>query len=331
MKKIIILILIIVIIFTGHNVGAYLFNANDVTYSNSNLSSTNVQDAIVELYNRNCPLGNKCFSRKFTMLKVGDYVKMTPTLSSFTIPAYLTGYSSDQTFTPSQTRLWRVIRINQDGTADAIALNLPSKFIYFSGSIGYANYIATLNYIANAFKNNGFVVRTRYFGYNGQTEIISDNSNFNGSNTNFISNFGSSTTSSPNQISSKEYLGAGDTMHQTDVDLVMSVIGNLSVKRCNNSTCGTSLDTERPYFIASRNYTNNSSGTYNFNIRYVNLSNDSNDTGTLDNSALVQYGSSWTNNTIKGLIRPVITIRALYMNGEIYSGDGSSSKPQELR
>ena len=45
---------------------------------------------------------------------------MTPTLTTFTTDSWVTGGASI-TFNPSKTKVWRVIKINRDGTVDAVS------------------------------------------------------------------------------------------------------------------------------------------------------------------------------------------------------------------
>lgn len=52
-------------------------------------------------------------------VKIGDYISMTPTSTSYTISKDLTGYSHDQKINPSELKLWRIIRKNLDGSIDS--------------------------------------------------------------------------------------------------------------------------------------------------------------------------------------------------------------------
>ena len=86
-------------------------NGSQVTYDNtsSKLSATNVQGAIDEIYSSvnsktTCPNGYYCKAKKSSP-EVGDYVKMTPTLTSYTTDTSKTGYTSTQTINPSELTL----------------------------------------------------------------------------------------------------------------------------------------------------------------------------------------------------------------------------------
>ncbi len=105
--------------------------------------------------------------------KLGDYVEMTPTSTSYTISSSLTGYSSDQSINPSELNLWRIIKINEDGTLEMVSEYVSSNVVYFYGLIGYKNYIGALNTIAKQYENGKYTNGSRYTGYyNGQTEYL---------------------------------------------------------------------------------------------------------------------------------------------------------------
>ena len=111
---------------------ASVISASNVGYSDNNdLGAVNVQDAIDKLNTKattkiseakeECHDGNLC-----VFAKPGDYVKMTPTSTSYTVTTAMTGYTSNQTINPSELNLWRVININSDGTLDLISVYVSS-------------------------------------------------------------------------------------------------------------------------------------------------------------------------------------------------------------
>ena len=116
--------------------------------------------------------------------KLGDYVEMTPTATSFTIPGSLTGCAEegsnctgssengDQTIEPSELTTWRIIDIKEDGTIEMISENISSNKICFRGSTGYKNIVGTLNLIASSYENSGYTICSKYFGFTGQTEFV---------------------------------------------------------------------------------------------------------------------------------------------------------------
>ena len=149
-KEIIIGFIIGILIFGTLGVtAATLINSKEVTYDNTNtgFTSTNLQDATDELYQK---IADKNNVIKF---KLGDYVNMTPTKTSFTVPMTLTGYTSDQTINPSELNLWRVIKINDNGTVEMVSEYVSSTKIFYRGQIGFTNYVGTLNYIAKQYEN----------------------------------------------------------------------------------------------------------------------------------------------------------------------------------
>ncbi len=101
---------------------------------------------------------------------------MTPTLTSFTIPSSLTGYSGDQTIQPNKLTAWRIMNINEDGTIEMISANTSNEDIYFYGKTGYKNYIGVLNDIASAYENSTYTIGSRNPGYYGQIQFLNDNS-----------------------------------------------------------------------------------------------------------------------------------------------------------
>ena len=148
----------------------------------STLNSTNVQGAIDELANKyasltSCPSNKVCLTKKNT-LALGDYISYTPTKTSYTTDTAYTGYTETQTINPSELNLWRVISLNQDGTVDIISENVSSTDVYFRGQTGYQNFVGYLNVLAKQYENSNQTVGSRHFGYNGQTEFITDTSKF---------------------------------------------------------------------------------------------------------------------------------------------------------
>ena len=95
----------IIISATGVYAATIIGKGSDLTYSNtsSGLSSTNIQGSLDELYrykeNIDCPEDKICLKQK-TSLALGDYVKMTPTKSSYTTDTSKTGCTSTQTIEP---------------------------------------------------------------------------------------------------------------------------------------------------------------------------------------------------------------------------------------
>ena len=303
----IILGLVIGIILSASGVYAattYIGNGIDLTYDNSKsgLSSTNVQDALDELYNKFCPSGYVCLKKK-TTLALGDYVKMTPTKSSYTTDTSKTGYTSTQTINPQELNLWRVIKLNDDGTVEMISEHVSSVAIYFSGQTGYQNLVGYLNVLASQYENSTYTKGSRYFGYNGQTEYITDTSKF----TNpapWTSSTGSSTVESQ---------GGGDTLYTTDYNLINTVLGTKVAAKPGGSSAS--------YWIASRYYSYSSSTSYIWRGRFVDSS------GSLNYNYLYRYVSSgFSTNSLSYSLRPIVVLKS----GLKYYGVGTEDYPMEI-
>ena len=282
-------------------------NGSDITYSNtdSKLSSTTAQDALDEIYalGHRCPDDHTCFKKKDT-LALGDYVKMTPTKSSYTTDTSKTGYTSSQTINPRELNLWRVISINDGGTVDIISEHISSTAVYFKGQTGYQNFVGYLNVLASQYENSTYTKGSRHFGYNGQTEYITDTSKITET-----APWECSTGESCNPVESQ---GGGDELYTKDYNLVKSVLGTAGTTK-QDGTSGF-------YWMASRYYLYYSSNSYELDGQYVNASGD---VGT---NTLYNYdgydGSSFTlydNN----FLRPILTLKS----GLKYTGSGTKDDP----
>ena len=288
------------------------YKSNTVFYNNSNsiLTSGDVQGAIDELAskilkNKNCPSGYKCIK---TGPSLGDYVSMTPTKSSYTTDTSKTGYSSTQIINPQELNLWRVISLNSDGTVDVISEHISTTDVYFTGKTGYQNFVGYLKVLASQYENSTYTKGSRYFGYNGQTEYITDTSKF--------TNSAPWTCSTGESCNSVERQGGGDTLYQKDYDLVNNAIGTLKATKVDGSP--------DYYWIASRYYYYNSTTYYSLCGRYINTS------GSLRNIYLYSYRDSSfkENNNFENYnsIRPVLTLKS----GLKYSGSGTKDNPLKL-
>ena len=274
--------------------------------SKSGLFSTNVQDAIDEVYNNSfCPSGYVCVKTK-TTLALGDYVKMTPTKSSYTTDTSKTGYSSTQTINPQELNLWRVIKINDDGTVEMISEHVSSVAIYFAGQTGYQNLVGYLNVLASQYENSTYTKGSRYFGYNGQTEYITDTSKF----TNPAPWTCSTEDSGCNTIESQ---GGGDTLYRKDYDLINNVLGTRIATKPNGSGSY--------YWMASRYYGYSSSTYYDWYGQSVS------DSGWNSSEDLYSYsGSSFNASSNRNSLRPIVVLKS----GLKYDGVGTKTSPMEI-
>jgi hypothetical protein len=138
---------------------------------------TNMSETIEELQKEIETLKNN----QRIILKVGDYVYMRPASVSYTIAAEDTGCTStsycggytDQTINPNELTLWRVIRVNADGTYDVVSVYASSTEVEFYGATGYKKFVGTLNKIAEQYTGK-YVVKTRMMGYEETTDTDID-------------------------------------------------------------------------------------------------------------------------------------------------------------
>ena len=284
-------------------IGVSAVATKDITYDNSKsgLTSTNLQGAIDEIYEKAKP----------TEFKVGDYVSMTPTKTTFTVPMTLTGYTSNHTINPSELNLWRVIRINSDNTVDMVSEYVSSVSVYFKGQTGYQNYIGTLNYIAKQYENQKYTSGSRHMGYNGtQTEYITDTSALTATTAPQTSN-----TSNSNVTSATEVKGLGDMGYETDYNLVNTALGTLEAKQVGTTTA-------QNYWLASRHNSYVSSSDWDFGGRYIIGS------GSLRSGYLYGYSyGGFRASKDRKAVRPIVTLKS---GVKASSGDGSSSSPYVL-
>ena len=283
-------------------------NGSDITYSNtdSKLSSTTAQDALDEIYalGHRCPDDHTCFKKKDT-LALGDYVKMTPTKSSYTTSTSKTGYDSTQTINPQELNLWRVISLNDDGTVDVVSEHVSSTEIYFKGQTGYLNLVGYLNELAKQYENSTYTKGSRHFGYNGQTEYITDTSKF--------TNPAPWTCSTGEDCNPVESQGGGDELYTKDYNLVKSVLGTAIASKPEGA--------DNNYWMASRYYVYSSTTYYYWDGRSVNTSG-----GVYYYYLYDYYSSGYYSISISSSLRPILTLKS----GLKYSGIGTEAYPMEI-
>ena len=254
-------------------------------------SNKTVQDSIEYLYSKTyCPSKYKCY-KLHTTPQVGDYVKMTPTSTSYTTDTTKTGYTSTQTINPSELNLWRVIKVNSDGTIEMVAEYVSSTAIYFKGQTGYKNFVGYLNVLANQYQNTKYTINARHMGYNGQTEYLTDTA----------STVDSTSTTAPwtssTGSSTVESQGGGDTLYTTDTNLVKAATGTLVA----TNTSGTAS----AYWLASRYYYYYHSSRWLYNGRYISTSGyvySSND--------LYGYSNGFAALANSNRLRPIVTLKS---------------------
>ena len=238
-------------------------------------------------------------------LDLGDYVKMTPTKSSYTTDTSKTGYSRTQTINPQELNLWRVINLNSDGTIDVISEHTSTTRVYFSGKTGYLNLIGYLNVLASQYENSIYTKGSRYFGYNGQTEYITDTSKF--------TNPAPWTCFTGESCNPVESQGGGDELYQKDYDLVNNAIGTLKATKVGGSFTS--------YWIASRGYRYDSATKYGWRGLTISW-------GYLNTTVYFYYydSSSFREEDDYNDLRPIVTLKS----GLKYSGTGTEEDPYTL-
>ena len=235
-------------------------------------------------------------------ISLGSYVKMTPTKSSYTTDKSKTGYTSTQTINPQELNLWRVISINSDGTVDVVSEHISSTRIYFKGQTGYLNLVGYLNELAKQYENSTYTKSSRHFGYNGQTEYITDTSKFTNP-----APWTCSTGESCNPIESQ---GGGDELYTKDYNLVKSVLGTAAASMPNGGN--------DYYWMASRYYEYSSATSYSWKGRRVYTWGDA-----FDYYLYYYNRSSFDSDYDYDSLRPILTLKS----GLKYSGNGTEDKP----
>ena len=306
----------IIISATGVYAATIIGKGSDLTYSNtsSGLSSTNIQGSLDELYrykeNIDCPEDKICLKQK-TSLALGDYVKMTPTKSSYTTDTSKTGYNSTQTINPQELNLWRVISLNDDGTVDVVSEHVSSDGIHFQGQTGYLNFIGYLNLLAGQYENSTYTKSSRHFGYNGQTEYITDTSKF--------TNPAPWTCSTGGDCNPVESQGGGDELYTKDYNLVKSVLGTAKAT--------TPDGTSSYYWMASRYYLYGSVNEYFWIGRLV---NDDGRYQKVEGGAsfyMYNHDLGFNSRNYSISLRPILTLKS----GLKYSGVGTEAYPMEIQ
>ena len=296
-------IMVGIIIFGG---GVYAevkgeVSANNVSYSNasSGINAEEVQTAVDRLYEKasttteKCPEGYVCIEKLSKVVKLGDYVKMTPTLTDY-----------------SELNLWRVININSNGTIDLVSEYVSSTQKDYMGINAYLSYISSLNNFSKNYANSKYTYSTRCIGYSNQTEIITDTSYLNANH-----------LSIPYQDA--ESKGFGDTGYETDYNLIKKAIGTLSANVVGTTIVG-------DYWFASRSYytSGGSNPLYNFCGRYINTTGTI-ATNMICYRAQIQSSSGFTTGGVapKHYFRPIVTLKSDVVPSD---GSGTSSSPYVL-
>ena len=300
MKKIkkIMPIVIAFIIGISTTVGATtIFNSKDITYSSDKTSKTNVKDSLDELYSKlgKCPEGQYCYPtpKPISLVEVGDYIRMTPTSTSYTLANELSGCDGtsntciQNTINPSELNIWRVIKKNEDGTIEVVSEYVSSEPVFLYGKVGYMNYVGALNTVAAQYTNEKYVERTRHMGYSNQIEYC------------------------------EEYSSAkcpSDHGWEVDFELVKEVIGYSELLKPNGEEINN-------HFLAGRN---------NAGSRYVSVYGINNTLSSKFSSWLLYVNEDGyegiTPYTAKRETAPVRAILTLKKDIKLTGGDGKSKE-----
>lgn len=259
-----------------------------------------------------------CVVSEPVTLSVGDVIRMTPSLNSYTTDPDMTGYSAE-TINPQELNIWRVISVNADGTYDAVSEYVSSVGVHFVGTTGYKNYIWYLNVLASKYENSDFTVGSRYLGYDAQTEYLTDTSAFDGTKntTNWRGTFGSD--ASYNEL--YESQGHGD-LSWDELYLIQSIYdiyGRVGGARAYK--VGTTEDTS--YWFASRIFSWNSDIQFYFCGAII----KSNGAYTYESSCLRGYQSGWSDYSPAFSLRPVVVLKSSL----VAKGKGTLDSPYVLK
>ena len=305
-----------------------LFNGNEISFDNSKAkltlndkSVTNMQEAMDALYEKASNAGPA--TCKNSPFKLGDYVQMTPTSSSYPVPTDLRGNATAVTLTPSELKLWRVIRINSDCTVEMVSEYVSSQNVQFKDKAGYQNLVYVLNEIAKQYANTTYTLDPsdantpdgafRNVGYDGQTKQISDTTRLDDKT--LGTETGAWYQKAPDMLGVEENLGGGDFKFATDLKL-MSEAGVSAVAYKYNTT------TKTTYWLASRLYSWFSTSNRDFRARYVSID------GTINAASLYSRSSGrWYAYYDSYAVRPVVTLKSGLTTP---SGSGTSASPYVL-
>ena len=329
--KLIIGIIIGVIISSFTVYGAtIIFDSDAVGFDNTNANLTlnntsvdNVQDAIDALYTKvQAYVPPKCTNSLF---KLGDYIDMTPTSTSFTPDVDLTGCTEASTsivgdLNPSELSVWRVLRINGDCTVELVSEYVSSVNVKFGGKTGYKNYIWYLNQIAKQYANTAYTLNPstapdgafRNIGYDPeqQTAQIIDES--------YITDSTLGSASDKPGYGNKvfaESKGGGDTGFGIDMNLLNEANINIRAYKANSTTFIN-------YWLASRLFVWDNASAWTFCARYVNY----------DGNISASYLWGWYSSSVhaygnSNAVRPVVTLKSNITHS---SGSGTSDSHYQL-
>ena len=241
-------------------------------------------------------------NKTFEDISIKDYVKMTPTSTNYNISTDLTGYDSVQTINPSELNLWRVIRINSDGTIEMVSAYASSVKIYFKGQSAYKKYSGSLNTIVKQYANNKYTIATRPVGYKGQLDVVNA--------TLSAAACGNKKTSN----NTLESVGCGEILYTSDFNLLKSYQLHRATVVNGSNIVG--------YWLGSRSFSYNTSTWYSWGGRAASAAGD---TGV---GAMYTYDREFFDPSPPCYtIRPIVTLKS----GLTATGTGTRSDPFVLQ
>ncbi len=244
-------------------------------------------------------------------VEVGDYIQIIPDAEYATTD--VAGFSGS-----IETRLqkiWRVIKIYENGTFDAVSEYSSLYNITIGGYDGYKNYALGMQDLASKYEKEGYTIGSRMMGYDGQSLVIEDTSWFDGS----TSSRPGSTTPTPLEGEGEEYIGGvrGDTLYLNDIKLVGDVYKtNPSRYGDSGLKAYTYNGSNTVYWIASRYYYNGTDSHYCGRL----ISNG----GISDYYIRYWQTGRWKERKGSFSIRPIITLKSGLV---IASGEGTVAHP----
>ena len=252
--------------------------------------------------------------------KLGEYVTMVPSKTSFTTDHTITGAESDETIYPQELTSWIIYDIAEDGTMELLSEYASDSKVTFSGQAGYKNYVGYLNKLASQYENKKFTIGSRSIGYNGQTEYLTGD---------ITKELGDTVSASYSSTPSYESSGygeyndgfGGDNLHEKDFIKLQQNIG-----KNYSTTTASDYSTTAVYWIAGRDFNSDLLGTPNVGY-YWRLMTSSRTNGFASTAAPIYYRyRAFTVNKPSLSLRPIVKVKA----GLPATGSGTKDDPYIL-
>ena len=243
---------------------------------------------------------NNNYTKLKDEIKIGDYIYFQPELKEYIADSKYTATKSNQSISVENLNTWIVTKINA-ASIEVMSINVTDDELCFNGKTGYMNYIYVLNNFSNSFKQNSGVINGRAFGYNNQTEIITDDI--------CIENYYLCENKEKYNGVEVEKLGLGDENYYDDYEMA----SNMNILMAGNQTYSSAN-----YWVASREVSL-TTPTY-WMGKYVDAARNL----RITKEVLYETDSLFSetkNNEHCHSVRPILTID---LDTNIISGDGES-------